>query len=68
MLSYLLLYNKRLEFDFFLISIQNSHGQGQANSLAKILLINLLFKSNNKLVVHKPVNFTADPYDFWDKS
>ena len=41
MLSYLLLYNKRLEFDFFLISIQNSHGQGQANSL-KICTISLL--------------------------
>ena len=27
MLSYLLLFNKRLEFDFFLISIQNSHVQ-----------------------------------------
>ena len=25
MLSYLLLFNKRLEFDFFLNSIQNSH-------------------------------------------
>ena len=28
MLSYLLLFNKRLEVDFFLISIQNSHVQG----------------------------------------
>ena len=38
--------------------------QIQPGLKAKLLLINLLFKSNNKLVIHKPVNFRADPYDF----
>ena len=43
MLSYLLLFNKRLEFDFFLNSIQISHQHmySQANSL-KIFSICIL--------------------------
>ena len=33
----------------------------------KLPLINLLFKSNNKLVIHKSFNLRAHSYDLWER-